>query len=188
MNNIAINYIILNHIESDVLSRIVDSCRSTKYKVSLIFNDFSLDKNIAKQLEDINKDNINLSTINCDYEDSNNAMNIIVDGFVAYSDSTIVSMVHENLIFKSGIFDTLDLDILDTYGFIYGDYDIQGIRCYLRSHAASIKLSIPFVFWSTKKLIESISLSPKDALEYMFNNYMGFHIPKSLCTIISNDE
>lgn len=186
MSNISINYIVLNSMESDILSRIVDSCRSKNNTVSLVFNDFSLDKNIEKQLKNINTDNVKVSTISRDYEDGTNAMSIIVKEFSTYVDSNIVSIVHENLIFEPGIFDSLNLDILDTYGFIYGDYTIQGARCYLRSHAASIKLSIPFVFWSTSKLMDNISQT--DVLEYLFNNYMGFHIPESLCTIIPNEK
>ena len=186
MNNISINYIILNSIEGDVLTRIVDSCKSKNNNVSLNFNDFSLDKNTRNNLENINQDDVSVSVVDRDYEDSNNAMDIIVKGFVSYADSTIMSVVHENLIFEKELFDTIDFTILDKYGFIYGDYSIDETRCYLRSHAASVKLSIPFVFWSTSKIVDNIS--QEQVLEHVFNNHMGFHIPKSLCTIVSNDK
>lgn len=186
MSNIVINYIILNSIKPNRLTSIIEACRSKQHNVSIVFNDFSLNKQVADQLKNYELDDIKVSVINRDYEDSQDAMSIVTKNFISYSDSDITSIVYENLEFEPKIFDAFDFEIFDNYGFIYGDYSVQNIRCYLRSHASNTKLSIPFVFWSTEKIIKNIE--HEDVLEYLFNNYMGYHIPKSICTIISNDE
>lgn len=186
MKNIAINYIVLNPMDDNVFSKIVNTCESENNKVSLVMNDFCLNKTLEDQAKAIHSKKVKVSVVNRDYEDSKNSMNIITNNFISYSDSDAMAIVYENLVFKPGIFDVMDFNLLEKYGFIYGDYDIDDTRCYLRSHAASVKLSIPFIFWSTKKIIDNISND--NVLEYVFNNYMGFHIPNSLCTVHPNEE
>lgn len=46
MSNIAINYILLNSKDKDILQKMIDACRSEKHNVSLVLNDFSLDKKL----------------------------------------------------------------------------------------------------------------------------------------------
>ena len=188
MSNIAINYILLNSKDKDILQKMIDSCRSEKHNVSLVLNDFSLDKKIEDTVKEIDHYDVRVSVINYDYEDSKNSMEIITKNFAPYAGSDVVAVVYENLIFHSKILDEVDFDtIADGFNvFIYGDYHIDDIRFFLRSHGSGIQLNIPFVFWSVKKLIENMS---KDKiLEYVFNNYAGIHIAQSMCTIYTNEE
>ena len=188
MSNISINYILLQDNDKNILQKMVNACKSEKHNVSLVLNDFSLDKQIENTVKEINPGNISLSVVKHDYEDSKNAMDIITKNFAPYAGSGVVSIVYENLLFLPKIFDEIDFDILseESNAFIYGDYHIDDIRFFLRSHGSGIQLNIPFVFWSVSKLVQN--LSQEKPLDYVFNNYAGIHIPQSMCTIYTNEE
>jgi hypothetical protein len=188
MSNISINYILLNSKDKDILQKMIDACRSDRHNVNLVFNDFSLDKKIEDNIKEIDHYDVNVSVINYDYEDSKNSMEIITKNFASYVDSDTVAIVYENLIFRSKILDEVDFEIITEgfNGFMYGDYHIDDIRFFLRSHSSGIQLNIPFVFWSVKKLIEN--MSKEKILEYIFNNFSGIHIAQSMCTIYTNEE
>ena len=188
MSNIAINYIILKHTDSKYLSGIINGCTSNIHKIHLQLNDFSLEKKTSEQIKDMANDKLQIETFEYDYEDSNNATEIVLKHFTSYCSHDILSIVYDNLTFYPGLIDNIDFNQLmknEMNGFIYGDYDIGRIKCYLRSHAAGLKLNIPFAFWSIEKILKH--LSEENILEYMFSSYMGIHIPQSLCTVLPNE-
>lgn len=188
MSNIVINYIILKHIDDESLSRIINGCISNTHNMHLQFNDFSLEKTISNQIKNINNDKIKIETFEYDYEDSSNATEIVLKNFTSYCSYDILSIVYDNLKFYPESISGIDFKQLlenETYGFIYGDYDIGNIKCYLHSHAAGLKLNLPFAFWSIKQMLKH--LSEENILEYMFSSYMGIHIPQSLCTVLPNE-
>lgn len=188
MSNIAINYIILKHINDESLLNIINGCTSNIHNIHLQLNDFSLEKKVSEQIKNINNDKIQIETFEYDYEDSSNATEIVLKNFTSYCSHNILSIVYDNLTFYPGVIDHIDFNQLienEMNGFIYGDYDIGSIKCYLRSHAAGLKLNIPFAFWSIKQIIKH--LSEESILEYVFSSYMGIHIPQSLCTVLPNE-
>lgn len=187
MSNISINYLILSDLAEENIKNIIDSCSFDNHSTSLVFNDFSLNKKTKEIVDNLNIDS-NIVVNNYDYEDSENSMIIVVKNFASYAASDAVTIVHEDLIFNKMSVSKIDFDILneENIGFIYGDYSINNVRCYLRSHAAHVKLSIPFVFWSTKKIVQHVS--QESLLDYLFSKYMGIHIPHDLCTVSPDDK
>ena len=73
MSNISINYILLQDNDKNILQKMVNACKSEKHNISLVLNDFSLDKQIENTVKEINPSNISLSVVKHDYEDSKNA-------------------------------------------------------------------------------------------------------------------
>lgn len=188
MSNIAINYIILKSIDDKSLSDMINGCISNTHSIYLQLNDFSIEKTISNQIKNITHDKIKVETFEYDYEDSSNATEIVLKNFTSYCSYDVLSIVYDNLKFYPDSIDNIDFNRLienEKNGFIYGDYDIGNIKCYLRSHAAGLKLNIPFAFWSIKKILKH--LSEENILEYMFSSYMGIHIPQSLCTVLPNE-
>lgn len=187
MSSISINYIILNDAEEGSIQNIIDTCRFDNHSTSLVFNDFSLTKKTKDIVDRLNTDS-NIVVNNYDYEDSEDSMTVVVKNFASYASSDIVTIVHADLVFNRKSISEIDFNILneENIGFIYGDYSINHLRCYLRSHAAHVKLSIPFVFWSTNKIIQHVS--QESLLDYLFSKYMGVHIPHDLCTVSPDDK
>lgn len=187
MSSISINYLVLSDIEEENIKNIIDSCDFDNHSISLVFNDFSLNKKTKAIVEKLNI-GADIRVNDYDYEDSKNSMNIVVKNFASYAASDFVTIVHQDLLFNKISVSKIDFDILneENIGFIYGDYSINNVRCYLRSHAAHVKLSIPFVFWSTKKIVQHVS--QENLLDYLFSKYTGIHIPHDLCTVSPDDK
>lgn len=188
MSNIALNYIIINDVNKEFISKVAESCKSDLNSIVLSFSDFSLNKNVQKIVNENDWNDTRISVNNYDYEDSENAMNILAKKCIEYSTCDALAIVHQDLIFDNTELNKIDFSILndESHSFLYGDYNIDGIRCFLRSHSANVKLSIPFVFWSMQKLLSH--MSEENVLEYMFTNYMGLHIPQNICTIYRNEK
>jgi len=189
MSNIVFNYIVRDNINENRISDIVNGLESRKYKVHLRFFDFSLSKEVNKKVKSINKkpDNVTISAIEKDYEDFENASNLILENFSEYVDCMCLIIVYDNLVVNKSL-DDIDFDLLqdDDFGFIYSDYAVNGIRCFLPSCKKTFELRSPFLFLSTKKIIKHIS--EKDPASVIYNKYAGFHIPKSLCNIVLSNE
>lgn len=191
MNNIVVNYKIIKDINISKFKDIISGCLSNKYKVYLNIYDFSLSKQIENYLKDINDlelSNINISVSNYDYEDFSNADVIILNNLIRHGDSIAFGIFQDNLIFNTNSIDELNLDLLanEINGLIYFDYNVNNIRCFLRSRIMNIKLNVPAVFWSTSKLIRNIS--ELDKLNIVANNFAAIHVPNSFCKIFTDDK
>lgn len=189
MKNIVINYKILKDISQDVLEKIVTGCYSQKYKIFLNLYDFSLSKNTAEYIKTINvADNINISYSSQNYEDIQESDNIILYNLIQHGDSLSFGIFADNLIFNQGAMDGMDFEALadETNGFLYFDYNIKNIRCFLRSRSVNVQINVPAIFWSTSKLIRHIP--QKDKLNIVGNNYGSIHIPHSMCTIYPDEK
>lgn len=191
MNNIVVNYKIIKDINISKFKDIISGCLSNKYKVYLNIYDFSLSKQIENYLKDINDlelSNINISVSNYDYEDFSNADVIILSNLIRHGDSIAFGIFQDNLIFNTNSIDELNLDLLtnEINGLIYFDYNVNNIRCFLRSRIMNIKLNVPAVFWSTSKLIRNIS--ELDKLNIVANNFAAIHVPNSFCKIFTDDK
>lgn len=180
MKKLSINYVTKNNLTKNQLNKIVEGSKSKKYNIDLVIHDFSLEKK--------NKDLIN-DTIKIqehDYEDFTDHESIILDSFSSYVDSHFVSIVKENV-----VLDNIDkmcfekFPDTDLIGMIYGDYTLNGVKCFLRSHYSQLKMGLPLAFWSTKRLIENISKENKLAI--LFSNYICIHIPENICYIQTDD-
>jgi hypothetical protein len=182
MQNIVINYKILNDIDDNLLLSIVNGCNSKKYKVFLNLYDFSLSKRIESQLSQI-KSLIEIEILTRDYEERENADNIVLQNLIQHGDSIAFASISDNVVLNPYSIDELGLEWLkeESSGFIYTDYNINDIKCFMRSRAMNVSLNIPVVFWSTSKLVKHFT--DQDKLQIVGNNYASIHIPKSLCTI-----
>lgn len=187
MNSIVINYKITNTLSPDNLEDIINGCRNIKnYKIILNLYDFSLRKNDISNIKDT--DNLKVYWIKKDYEELNNANDIILSEMIKYSDSVFVTILSNEIIINPEIFDTICFDSYcnKNIGFLYFDYTVSNNRCFLRSQASGLNIGIPVLFWSTKTLINY--LSKDDILESVHKNSIGVHIPKNLCTININEQ
>lgn len=195
MNNIVVNYKISKDINKNVLSAIIDGCASKKYKVFLNIYDFSLSKNAETQIEEYLKEsdlsfkiteNLKIKIVHKDYEEFSEADNIILGGIIKHGDSLAFVLLPENIALKN--IDTIQFEALkeDNIGFIYPDYSINDIRCYLRSRSFNVNISIPAIFWSTSKLV--MHLPEKDKLSIVSNKYAGIHVPEDLCTVYTDEK
>lgn len=187
MNNIVVNYKISKNIDATAFKRIIDGCSSEKYKVFLNIYDFSLSKN-AKEVINTKAENKNLKIkiIDKDYEEVQNADNIILSGLIQHGNSLAFAILSENITLKD--LDRLDLEVLknDINGFLYFDYSVDNTRCYLRSRSMNVNIGIPVIFWSTQKLIRY--LPEKEKLSIVANKYAGIHIPENLCTVHTDEK
>lgn len=187
MQNIVINYKILGDIDYKLLSSIINGCVSKKYEVFLNLYDFSLSKRIKKQLDEIkfslSENYPKIEIYARDYEEREDADKIILQNLIQHGDSIAFVTIAENVVLQCYSLDKLDLEWLkeESSGFIYTDYHINDIRCFMRSRAMNVSLNIPVVFWSTSKLVRHFT--DQDKLQIVGNNYASIHIPKSLCTI-----
>lgn len=183
MNSIVVNYRIAGDISKDRFREIIDGCYSTKYKVILNLYDFSISK-IAESYHLSN--NPNISYIKRDFEEIENSEQIMLDNLIKYGDALAFCILSENNVLNN--LDSIDFEWLQnpTNGFIYFDYNINSIRCFLRSKGPNIQLNVPVLFWSISKLIDHIS--DKDKFNIITNNYAGLHIAKNLCTVYQNDK
>lgn len=189
MKNIVINYKISKNIDNTTFNKIISGCVSEKYKVFLNLYDFSLSKDTKEytdQLSAIN--NLNINYIPQNFEDVKEADQIILGSLIQYGDSVAFGIFGENTILNTGGVDLVDFNLLaeEINGFIYFDYNIKNIRCFLRSRSTNIQLNVPAIFWSTSKLIRYIP--EKEKLNIVGNNYGSIHIPYSLCTIYPDEK
>ena len=185
MKSIVVNYRITGDISEDRFYEIIDGCYSTKYKVILNLYDFSINK-LAESYNLSN--NPNVSYIKRDFEEIDNSEQIMLDNLIRYGDSLALCILPENNVLVKGCIDSIDFEWMDdpSNGFIYFDYTINGIRCFLRSKGPNIQLNVPVLFWSMSKLIRHIT--DKDKFAIITNNYVGIHIAKNLCTVYQNDK
>lgn len=181
MTSISINYIIQEDIDEEYFNKILNGCKSDKYDLSITFHDFSL----QNKIKEYNKDS-NIIVVSENYEDREDSQDIVLKNFTRYADSKMMTLVNDNVIFHN--IDAIDFNIINDnplIGFIYTDYNINGIRCFLKSHSpVSNFIAMPICFWRTSKLIENIS---DNTLATIYGGSLGIHIPKDICTIHKNE-
>jgi hypothetical protein len=166
-----------------VVKKIVDNSFSKKHNVFLNLYDFSVSKNIQKIIEKNFSDQKNISVFEKDFEDKNEADNIMFENLIQHADSLAFGMMSESTILNESAIDQIDFDLLkdDINGFLFFDYSVNNIRCYLRSRSSLVNNNIFCLFWSTEKLIKFIN--DKDKINTISSNFAGVHIPKDLCTL-----
>lgn len=184
MKNIKINYVVLNDISESKYEKLTEVCNSSKnHNVSINFYDFSLVKKIKNY-----KEKNNVSIIEESYEDYEKAQEIIINNFTSYANSSFVAILNDSTIIENiDIIDFESLYDVDMLGFVYTDYTIDGVRCFMKSHSANNKSAMPIVFWKKNKLIEHIN-GEENPLASIYGSSVGIHIPESICTIHTNDE
>lgn len=176
MKSISINYIIHKITDKESIDKIVEGCKSKKYKVEINLYDFSL----GNQLQ--NYSNENVSIVQENYEDFEKAQSIILSKMINYIDSSIMCIAKESVVLKN--LDSIDFNVIESNelnGLIYTDYSIDGIRCFLRSHYPNSNIGVPLAFWNTEKIIKHIG--QENILGLIFNTCIGIHIPEDLCDI-----
>jgi hypothetical protein len=122
------------------------------------------------------------------YESIPNADNIVLSNLIRHGDSTAFCILPENVTLFRNALDEIDFSWLneDLNGFIYCDFHLNNIRCYVRSRAMGTQLNLPIVFWSTDKLVRH--LGEENKLNIVGNNYASLHIPKSVCTVFQDEK
>lgn len=183
MSNILINYSILNNSTKENIEKIINGCYSKQHKITLNLYDFSLKKNVKKLITEITNDEyIKINVINKDFEDSNKFLEIILDSIIQYGDCIVFTAINDNCILKKDAIDSIDYKRFEEkiHGFTYFDYNVNNIRCYLKSVAANI--SIPIIFFSTQVIIDNLS-EGKNTISHVLKNSISHHISKNLCDI-----
>lgn len=178
MNNISINYALCKNVNQNIIDRITSLLKSEKYKVSINIYDFSLEKK-AKEYVSGNQ----ASVIEQDYEEYKDYQSIIVKNFTRYADASLVVILHENVFIHD--LDSIDLTVINDnplHGFIYTDYNMNGVRCFVKSHGPTFKMGMPLVFWSKDKIIQYLS-DDENPLGVIYHSSIGIHIPKDICTV-----
>lgn len=188
MSNIVLNYKICKNIDASIIEKIVNNSVSEKHKVFINIYDFSPLKGVEDIIKKKFSDNKNISVFKKDFEDKNEADNIMLENLIQYGDSLAFGMMSESTILNKFAIDKINFDLLkeDINGFLYFDYCVNNVRCYLRSRTSVINNSILCVFWSTEKLIKFIN--EKDKMNIVSNNFAGVHIAKNLCTVYIDNE
>ena len=188
MKSIVLNYRIASDISEDRFGEILTGCYSSKYNVILNIYDFSITKNIESYLKRVLETPIKISYIKRDFEEIENSEEIITENLIRYGDSLALCILPETNVLSNDCIDNIDFEWMDDpiNGFIYFDYTVNGIRCFLRSKGPNIQLNVPVLFWSMSKLIKHIS--DKDKFGIITNNYTGIHIARNLCTVYQDDK
>lgn len=187
MNSIAINYIIENPCDKQSVNKILDNCSSDKLKTYLNLFDFTLEKNLKSVLKDFkNNNNRTINIFEENYEEKANANEIILNNSLQFADTTAMIILNDNTLFNKDCLHEIDFEMLNNIntGFLYSDYIINNVRCFLLSHASGVSVGLPVIFWSTHKLIKHMS---KDVFKTILSTYGGIHIPAPLF-IINHDE
>lgn len=188
MKSIVLNYRIANDISEDRFNEILTGCYSLNYNVLLNIYDFSICKKAESYLKKIQDETMRISYIKKDFEELDNSEQIITDGLIKYGDSLALCILSENNVLSKGCIDSIDFEGMNnpTNGFIYFDYTINNIRCFLRSKGSGMQFSVPVIFWSMSKLIKYIS--NKNKFDIITSNYTGIHVAKNLCTVYQDDK
>jgi hypothetical protein len=188
MSNIVLNYKVCKNIDEPIIEKIVNNSVSEKHKVFVNLYDFSPLKMVEGIIKKKFSGNKNISVFTKDFEDRNEADSIMLENLIQYGDSLAFGMMSESIILNKFAIDKIDFELLkeDINGFLYFDYCVNNVRCYLKSRSSEINNSIICVFWSTEKLIRFIN--DKDKMNTISNNFAGVHIPKNLCTAYTDNE
>lgn len=193
MKSIIINYKLKDSVTNEKLQKIVSSCKSNKHKVKLNIYDFSLDKNLSKQVQDVDirQDDdsyLDIHVLTKNYEDYGESNSEIYKNIIPYADSTAFALIESQVMFKNNALDELDFSIFEdtNIGCLYFDYDYihndLRTRIYLCSSNTTKNIPIPLLIFSTQKLIENMSHENSD--QQTFASSVTKHIPKSLCDVI----
>lgn len=189
MTTIAINYVLSKNLTKEILERILSGCCSDKFEILLNFFDFSIDKKNKELINELSKkySSIKISIYDQDYENLKDANNMILKDCIRFAESTAMCILNDQFIINNIILDNIDFDILreEFNGFIYCDYTINDIRCFLTSHIAGISIGMPTMFLSTEKVLKH--LSEDNIFSYLFSSYAGIHIPEVLFSVYPNE-
>lgn len=183
---ILVNLSITNDITESIAKEIIEGCRSLKHKVYLNIYDFSLNKIAKKYTEENQNENLKISVQERDYEESNEYVKIAIQDIIKYADCQSACFLNDSVSLLPQSIDRVNFDIFkdENCGFIYFDYTIGNIRCFLRSSGNNG--AVPFIFFSMKKIIEN--LSKEEPIQDIFSNTISLHIPESLGKVYPNDD
>lgn len=182
MSNIVINYIIDQEIDADKINAILSSINIEQHNTEINVYDFSIDKKWKSIIDDSPSLKINVQEH--PYEQRDESSSMILESVKGKSEITAFANLKNNVMLNSNVIDSVDFDTLnnDDIGFLYFDYKIGNIRCYLQSNKPGSKTNTPIMFWSAKKSTEDHTSD--NAYNHIYKKYMGLHIPKIGCTII----
>ena len=188
MKPIVVNYSIAKEIDVERLQEIANGCQSSNHTVRLNLYDFSISKKILSQIESVKApENVKISAINKDYEELSDYVKIAIQDLIKHMDAQSNCFLNESVVLVPNAVDDIDFNLFNTdenYGFLYFDYEIEGLRCFIKS--TGNKGAIPAIFFSTKKTMENIS--KEDPIKSIFTSTISLHIPKSLCKVYANNE
>lgn len=187
MNSIAINYIIENKSDEQSINKILQNCRFDNLKIYLNLFDFTIEQNLKSILKNTKSDaNVIVNIFEESYEDKANANEIIINNIIQFSDTVAMVILNDKSVLNKDLLEDIDFEILNSVntGFLYSDYIMNDIRCFLLSHISGVNLNLPIIFWSTSKLIKHMS---KDVFKTVLATYAGIHIPSPLF-IMNYDE
>jgi|SRR5210317_980108 hypothetical protein len=179
MHSIKINYIADENVNQHRLEKIFNDLYLKNYLLKIDVYDFSLVKNINKYIETLNNKNIRVFEFG--YEEHKDAQNVILKNID--KDSLVFTSIKTNIVIDTKFIDELDFEKLnENYGFVYSDYSIREVRCYMQSHKTGGIINTPMIFWNTKKIMENKNES--NVFNHVYGTSMGKHIPKISCKII----
>lgn len=196
MKNILIAYKIFSDISQEYMQKLVDGCKSSNHKVTILFHDFTIDKKIKTYVENIEFSNLEkINIINEEHIDATDEQSVdiidsdifIIQKLLPYSNFDIVSIVTHDIIFDGAI-DKIDFSVFDDnplLGSAYCDYVIDHpfkTRIYSKSHPL-MSAGVRVLFVSMGKLIETYSAVQENHIGYLYNHLPSCHIPNSLFTI-----
>jgi hypothetical protein len=188
MNSIIINYVLDSPYNHNSIEKLLQYCHSDNITIYLNFYDFTIDKKLSSILQDFKiGDNTIVKIFENDYEEKSNINDIILSNLIQFSDSQLMTILHDDTIINQHAIDRINFEIFNdiNIGFLYSDYIINNIRCFLLSHMSGIHMNIPIIFWSMPKIIKHMS---QDVFTTITSGYAGFHIPEPLFTIKSYEQ
>jgi hypothetical protein len=181
MSNIVINYVIDKDIDDDQVKSMFNNIYLKNHNLEIYVYDFSIDKKLKQILDSLVINNLKLTEY--PYEQHDEADDIIIDNMKNSSNFVAFTNLKNNIVINNETIDSIDFDILqdDQFGFLYLDYYIGNIRCYMQSNKPGSKINTPIIFWSTEKAIKT---KGKNVYNTLYRSYMGIHAPKSGCTVV----
>lgn len=180
MHSIKINYIADESINKDRLEKILHYSPMKNYDLKIDIHDFSLEKGSIKNFVDQMK-NKNITAFEYPFEDRQFIQKAVLKNIS--NEFLVFANIKTNTVINTEIIDDIDFqEINKNYAFVYTDYSIGKVRCYMQSHRAGATVNTPLILWNTEKVIEK--KDEEDAFNSVYGNNIGLQIPKSACTII----
>ena len=180
MHSIKINYIADENIDKNRLEKILDYSPMKNYKLKIDMHDFSLGKGSIKNFVD-ESENKNIRVFEHPFEDRRDIQKTVLKNIT--DEFAVFANIKTNIILNTDIIDCIDFKELNkNYAYVYTDYLIGKVRCYMQSHRSGATVNTPLIFWNTKKVIGQ--KEEDDVFNTVYGNNIGLQIPKAACKII----